>query len=183
MPLHPLILVSVLCLAACSSRGAAELPLAANCVAEGEFRVNLYGALRSNLEWRGSQLQCAGMPRPEGAGARLRFAGEIPLNDTMHELAFIVALPDLERGGTGRELRATVTLIEEDNGRFFSNAEQETCWADVAAQRPLPDAGNSYFVSGIVYCVAPLAELASTASVTIRDLAFAGRVDWQGANP
>ncbi|MGB5738133.1 MAG: hypothetical protein WBM54_02200, partial [Woeseia sp.] len=99
--------------------------------------------------------------------------------DTMQPLAFIVALPELQAGVTGRELRATVTLIEEDSGRFFSNAEQDTCWADITSQQALDESSLSYAIAGIVYCVSPLPELNSNASITIRDLQFAGRVDWR----
>jgi hypothetical protein len=169
---------------ACSSRGDAGAPaVSADCVEGGAFRAELYGAVRATLDWRGQSLHCEGMRRPQDAGARLRFAGSVALDDRMQKLAFIVALPELEPGGVGRELRATVTLIEEESGRFFSNAEQETCWADVESQQALPPGEDSYAVSGIVYCVAPLAELRSTASVTLRDVQFAGRVDWQGTQP
>ncbi|MGB5346062.1 MAG: hypothetical protein WBN23_07855 [Woeseia sp.] len=178
-----LTVLAPLLLVACSSPGDAVPPAAASCIAGGEFHAELYGAVRASLAWRDTGLHCEGMRRPHDAGARLRFAGEVPVADRMQKLAFIVALPELEPGSVGRELRATVTLIEEDNGRFFSNADQDTCWADVESQEALQTDDDSYAINGIVYCVAPLAALRSNASVVLRDLRFAGRVDWRGATP
>lgn len=181
---HFFIPLASLLLVACSSGGdAVPQDTAASCIAGGEFHAELYGAVRASLAWRDTGLHCEGMRRPHDAGARLRFAGEVPVADKMQKLAFIVALPELEPGSVGRELRATVTLIEEDNGRFFSNAEQETCWADVESQEALQTGDDSYAINGIVYCVAPLAALRSSESVVLRDLRFAGRVDWQGPAP
>jgi hypothetical protein len=81
------------------------------------------------------------------------------------------------------ELPATVTLIEEDAGRFFSTREAGVCWTDVEYQTPIADDdagnGNQYAIGGILYCIAPLAELNGSGSVTIGDMTFSGRVDWQ----
>ncbi len=161
---------------------AATPPETAACFAEGKFRADLYGAVRARVDWHGSDLDCEGMPRPHGAGARLRFAGPVAIADLTHQLAFIVAVPDLEQGATAQELPATVTLIDEDNGRFFSSADTESCWADVHDQQPLSKDADSYAVSGIVYCVAPLAALTSNESIALRNLEFSGRVDWQVAD-
>ncbi|MDZ7644967.1 MAG: hypothetical protein U5K76_12610 [Woeseiaceae bacterium] len=149
----------------------------AACPADGRFAVELYGTLEASLAWHGATLDCQGMPRPHGAGARLRFAG--PGGDDGPRLAFILALPDLVEGRTARELPATLTLIEEDGGRFFSNRADDTCWADVESQEPLPGGERRYAIAGIAYCLAPLTELNGDGRVSIRALRYAGHVDWK----
>lgn len=165
--------------AACS-----EAPPATDtgCDEGGSFSVQLFGALRTDLDWDAAALTCEGMPRPFGNGARLRFAGVATVDGVPRELAFIVALPALEAGKTGQELAATITLMEENNGRFYSNQDNEICWSDVTAQQPLDDSGQHYAVSGIAYCLAPLAELNGNGSVSIRQLRYSGRVDWKTAD-
>lgn len=154
----------------------AAAAVAEHCVDGAHFSGALYGELAADLDWRGSSLACEGMRRPQGKGARLRFAG--PAGDGESRLAFIVALPELDRGETATELRATVTVIEEDRGRFFSNGENPGCWSDVIAQEQSPAATGRYAVSGIVYCLTPLAEQTGSGSVRIGELRYRGRIDW-----
>ncbi len=154
----------------------------ADCISDAGFSVELYGDLRTTLSWDSSELECAGMPRPFGDGARLRFAGPAMVDGEERRLAFIVALPALQRGATARELPATVTLIEENNGRFYSNQDSEICWSDVTAQIALDDGSDDYAIRGIVYCLAPLVELNGDGSVTLRELRYSGRVSWRGTD-
>lgn len=159
--------------------GGAEVPPVSACVGDAVLSAELYGDVRTALDWRNPRIECDGMPRPFGNGARLRFAGPATVDGGESRLAFIVALPDLEPGATARELPATVTLMEEDSGRFYSNRETEICWSDIETQELMEGGQREYAIGGIVYCVAPLAELNGTGSVTIRDLRFRGRVDWR----
>lgn len=146
------------------------------CADSAELVGALYGSIEADIDWRGSSLACEGMPRPEGAGARLRFAGTLSREDAGQTLAFIIALPDLERGSTATETPAKVTLIQEDSGRFFSNGEIDVCWSDVSRQERIED--ERYAVQGIVYCVSPLAELNGSGGVSFTELRYAGAVDW-----
>lgn len=148
-----------------------------SCVPGARFSGELYGELAAGIDWRGAELDCEGMPRPFDAGARLRFAG--PAGSGERRLAFIVALPDLAPGATENELRATVTVIEEDNGRFFSNGDNPGCWSDVTAQEALAGTAASVAVTGIVYCLTPLAGQHGNGSVRIGDIGYTGRIDWE----
>jgi hypothetical protein len=171
-------------LAACNPESPqAPVRMAAACPAGGALIANVFGTLEGRLEWRGDELECEGMPRPHGEGARLRFAGPALAGSEAERLAFIIAMPALEKGQAGSELEAGVTLILEDTGRFYSSPEQAGCWADIVVHEPAVDAGgpdgsDEYRISGLLYCLSPLAELNGTASVSLRDLEFSGRLDW-----
>ena len=144
------------------------------CGERGYLRTDLYGEFAGPVDWQAGDLDCQGMPRPEGKGARLRFARQ----SADLSLAVIIAMPGLERGMTGRELGSNVTVIEEGGGRFFSTTGLGTCWTDVLEQEPLDDDADRYFIAGTLYCIAPLAEVNGDSSMTLRELEFGGYLDW-----
>ena len=154
-----------------------------DCIEGGHLVVQAFGAIKSNIDWSEPDIQCEGMRRPDDKGARLRFSGEIDSADGARPLAFILSIPDLERGATGSELATRVTIIEEENARFFSTRESDICWSNITEQTLLADfeetvSEHFYSVTGLVYCVAPIAELNGTASVTLSDLEFTGQLRW-----
>ncbi len=143
----------------------------------GYLRGELFGALETRIDWSDTRLNCEGMPRPEGRGARLRFSGTA---DAL-PLALIVAIPALERAATGVELASNVTLIEEGSGRFFTTADLDTCWSDIEEQVAIDDGDPRHLVAGRLYCIAPLVQVNGSASVSIRELRFSGFLDWSGS--
>ena len=149
-------------------------PPAVGCGDGGHLLTSLYGALEGEIQWTAEMLSCEGMPRPDDAGARLRFAGTVG----EFNVAIIIAMPDLEPGAAALELPSNVTLIEEGSGRFFSTAGLESCWTDVDSQELLEDSPGVYAVSGALYCIAPLGEVNGESSVSLRELQFAGLIDW-----
>jgi hypothetical protein len=151
-------------------------PVAQPCGKHGSLETTVFGALAGDIRWYGSEMSCEGMPRPEGAGARLRFAGTAGADAL--DLAIIIALPELAPTATARELPSKLTLIEEGRGRFFSSGEQPNCWTDVARQEPLADGDGEFVIAGTLFCIGPLAEVNGDASVTIEELQFSGSLDW-----
>jgi hypothetical protein len=147
-------------------------PESSGCGARAFVRTEFYGEFAGPVDWGAPDLECEGMPRPEGAGARLRFAG--PSGEL--SLAIIIAMPGFERDAESRELGSNVTVIEEGGGRFFSTSGIDSCWTDVLEQQRTGD--DVYFVAGRLYCIAPLAEINGDSSVTLRELEFGGYVDW-----
>jgi len=145
------------------------------CGNSGYLTTELFGALRQGLDWRAAALQCEGMPRPDGDGARLRFAGS---TDGARQLAIIIALPELRRGELASELATTITIIEEGSGRFFSNAANDICWTDVTGLEPMDTTAETFVIAGDVYCLAPLTQVNGSAEVLVRDLQFRGLLDW-----
>ena len=158
---------------------AEEAKPVAGCIPSGFLKARLYGEIGANLDWSSVDLECKGMPRPDGAGARLRFAGTDQEGE--RQLAFIVAIPDLDRDSAGRELASIVTLIEEGSGRFFSTASAGNCVTEVSAMTALDESGDRFAVGGALYCVSPLGEVNGTSSVLVPELRFSGRVDWSSS--
>ena len=164
--------------------GACERPVATQetryaCDAEGRLVVELYGGIRASLDWREAVLACEGMPRPNGQGARLRFAGPLGAAADERSVAFILGIPNLEEGRADVELPTNVTLVEEGTARFFGTQDTRSCWTDIEYQDPVGMAGaRAYRISGILYCVSPLAELNGGSSISFSELEFTGRLDW-----
>ena len=157
---------------------AAEPQIAYQCGEHGYLTTALYGALETEVRWTAADLECEGMPRPDGDGARLRFAGTI---GEQKPIALIISLPDLQRGETGKEYKSNVTLIEEGNGRFYSTADSDICWTDIVALENVGDSVANVAVSGLLYCVAPLSEVNGDSDISIRDLEFRGLLDWNAS--
>lgn len=180
--LAPIVLVLGACNPAADSAlapVAEERTSVADCAPSGFLEARLYGEIATELDWSGVALECKGMPRPAGAGARLRFAGKD--QDGERRLAFIVSIPDLERDSAGQELATTITLIEEGSGRFFSTAGTGNCVTEVSAMTELDGSGDRFAVSGALYCVSPLAEVNGASSVSIPELRFSGLIDWSSS--
>lgn len=136
--------------------------------------------MRESVSWSAATLTCESMPRPGGDGARLRLSGPVGEGVETRTIAFILGIPDLEPGRTGKEFPTNVTLVEEGTGRFFSTRETGGCWTDIERHDPVDgENDHEYRIGGILYCVSPLAELNGTAGVTFTDLHFAGRINWK----
>jgi len=145
-----------------------------SCGSNGRLTTQLYGSIARQISWSSGELGCESMLRPEGKGIRLRFTG-IAADS---RLAFILALPELQRGSTVVESPTVVTLTVEGSGRFFSTPSLETCWSDIATQDLIEDSGDRYTISGTLYCVAPLGEINGDAAISIPELEFSGIIDW-----
>jgi len=115
----------------CDEPAPVALEPAPTCGADGALVAEIYGGVRASIDWDGGTLECEGMPRPNGEGARLRFAGPATTADGELKLAFILGLPDLHRGETATELPTNVTLMEEGSGRFFGTRDAVNCWTDI----------------------------------------------------
>lgn len=146
------------------------------CGENGRLQTELFGALAGPLDWSAGEFECSGMPRPNGQGARLRFAGQVVGAD--RRVAVIIALPDLERDAADVELGSKVTLIDEGSGRFFTTWDLDSCWTDITYLESTDSTGDRFDIGGTLYCVAPLAEVNGESSVSISELEFLGALDW-----
>jgi hypothetical protein len=174
-----LLLLSSVLAAACNSPEPVVVSDSGQCGDDGHLTTQLFGALEASLDWQADVLQCGGMPRPAGEGARLRFAGPAQIGSAKRSLAFILAMPGLGRGEIGSELPTNVTMIEEGTGRFFGTQDTGNCWTDIHQNERIGDMDDTnYRVSGILYCVTPLAELNGNANISFAEVRFTGRLNW-----
>lgn len=146
----------------------------ASCGHDGHLSTRLYGSIVREIDWSAEELVCESMLRPDGKGVRLRFTGSTVDN----QIAIILALPELQRGGTDPESPTVVTLTVEGSGRFFSTPTLESCWSDIVSQDFLEDSDQSYDISGTLYCVTALGEINGDAAISIPELEFRGIIDW-----
>ncbi len=155
---------------------------AAACIDDGQLNADLYGGIRATPVWGADNLECNGMIRPFGEAARLRFTGPLPILDADAEqrsLAFIPGLPGLHQDETASELPTNVTLSEIGTGRFYGTQDTENCWTDILSQEQIGVEGSlEYRISGVLYCVAPLAELNGGSSISFADIGFTGQLSW-----
>ena len=178
-PMAGLALFLVAALGACQSadepaENATVVETASNCEQASFLSAELYGSIERSLGWTAADMRCESMLRPDGQGVRLRFEGTA----ADRQLAIILALPDLERGRTAKELATITTLTVEGSGRFFSTPNLDSCWTDITAQDAAADGGNLYDITGTLYCVAPLGEVNGEAAVSIPELRFRSTIDW-----
>ncbi|MEO0576173.1 MAG: hypothetical protein AAF004_11980 [Pseudomonadota bacterium] len=163
------------------SRAASD---ARSCVttAETVLRGTLHGAVRGTIAADAGTTECRGMPRPREQGLRLQFrtAGVSRMN--LPPLVLILGIDTLGRGDTGSALRTTVTLIDEDQERFFSTGEQQSCFSDVLKHRALEQDAQSV-ITGTLWCTAAIPQVNGQRSVRISELDFEGVVSWPEPTP
>ncbi|MEM7611576.1 MAG: hypothetical protein AAF270_07865 [Pseudomonadota bacterium] len=140
------------------------------------LRGELHGAVRGELVATSATTHCQGMQRPARNGVRLQF--RIAKGEQISNLTMIVGIDKLGRGDVGEGLRTTLTIIDEDNDRFFSTGEQLSCFSDITENRPRP-AANSSAISGIVWCTAAIPQINGNESVRLSELYFSGIVEWR----
>ncbi len=155
---------------------------AAGCIDHGQLSADFYGGIRATPVWSADDLECNGMIRPFGEAARLRFTGPLPILDAdadQRSLAFILGSPDLQQGETATELPTNVSLAEVGIGGFHDPQDTGNCWTDILSQEQIGAEGSlEYCISGVLYCVGPLAELNGGSSISFADSGFTGQLSW-----
>jgi hypothetical protein len=141
----------------------------------GYLHGRLYGSLAATIDWRGPELTCDGMARPNNAGVRLIFAS--PDNDDQARLIFVIGIDGEPDKLENHEEKANITIIEEGSGRFFSTGGQDRCWTTIQTIAPLSEETDSaYQVDGELYCAGALPSLNGKGSVTLGDFRYSGRL-------
>lgn len=145
------------------------------CGEDGYLSAELFGSIEYKIDWDAHDFDCESMPRPAGAGLRLRFTG----NAADREMSIILAVPDLERRVDGHELPTVVTLTVDGSGRFFSTASLDACFTDIGTLAVANGNAAQYDVRGTLYCVTPLGEINGDAAISIPKMEFQSRVQWE----
>ncbi len=175
--------LAVCAIAAIAARGlwAGDPPLTSHavntadlCSSVGDAYLSgtLYGAVERQIEWRGTDMTCAGGLRPGGAGVRVVFAG--PATTAGDRVVVVIGIDGVIDELMATERVANITIIDESSGRFYSSGKQERCWTTVS---DTTDDGRTYRVTGEVYCTGGLPSVSDAGSVTLRGFRYSGRLN------
>ena len=140
----------------------------------GYIHGRLYGALKMTVDWTGSMLACGGMSRPNEKGVRLVFAS--PPQSQSKRRIFVIGIDRTVDGLTRGEAAVNLTLIDEKSGRFFGTRGTDRCWTQVSAVKKIVNAPETYRIDGDMYCAGSIPSLSDTASVTLSDFHYSGRL-------
>lgn len=149
----------------------------------GFLEARLRGAIEADLDWREPELECTGMPRPDGKGLRIRFAGPLAAGG---RLAIVFAPPVLAEGVDARAVPVNVTVLDEAGGRIFGTQGEDRCLLDEVAQRSLEEdepSVRSWAVSARGFCTGPARALDGSGSILVTRFDFRGRVTLRAPAP
>ncbi|MFW2403959.1 MAG: hypothetical protein ACN4GT_04265 [Gammaproteobacteria bacterium] len=142
-------------------------------VDDGFLSGRLYGAIDRAVEWRGTNMKCEGGERPGDDGLRLVFAA--PGDVDADRLVFVIGISGTIDDLVESERAANITIIDEKTGRFFSSGRQDRCWTTVTS---VDGDGLHYAIGGEVYCAGSLPSLTDASSVSLSDLRYSGRLNF-----
>jgi len=114
------------------------------------LQARLRGAIESQLDWRGDELQCEGGARPDGKGIRVSVAG--PLEDS-RRLRFVFGIAAAPMHSGSGPWPTNVTMLLEGENRIYATLGDDKCSVDALVQQPLPDDKQAYRVALRGYCV------------------------------
>ena len=149
-----------------------------SCLPDGSgfLTARLRGAIEADLDWHGAELDCTGMPRPDGQGLRLRFAGRLPDGG---QLALVFAPPVLAEGQDARAVPVNVTILDESGGRIFGTRGEDRCLLDEVRQERVEtgETGSRLWaVEARGFCTEPARALDDSGAVLLTRFDFRGRV-------
>ena len=140
--------------------------------------MRLRGSIEADVDWREPDLECTGMPRPDGHGLRLRFSGLLP---GAGQLAIVFAAPDLGMGISAHGVPVNVTLLDEAGERIYGTQGDSRCLFDEVEQLALPDLAlppRSYQVSARGFCTVPARAIDGEGAVLLTRFDFRGLVTY-----
>ncbi len=140
---------------------------------DGFLSGRLFGALSEQIEWRGADMECGGMLRPENKGIRLVF----PATRQGKRLLVVLGIDGTLDELVDAEHATNITIIDEARKHFFSTGNQARCWSTVTSVQPVPDSTDRILqVAGEVYCAGSITSLSDNSSVSLRDMHYSGRL-------
>jgi hypothetical protein len=153
------------------------------------LRARIRGAVRLDVDLRGTQLSCEGGPRFNGSGIRLGFEGRVG----GRRVRMVFGIDGAREGRPGRELPTNLTVIFEGERQLYATQGDGNCTVDRlrqkridAAMGPTPAARGglkmrSYRVVAHGFCIAPANDLSGKRRILVTTFDFAGRADFEQA--
>ncbi len=179
-------LMLIVCvMVACSARNGAQALApspATQCLPgdRGFLHAKFRGAIESEPDWRGAELQCEGGARPDGSGVRVSFLGPADAQGRRLRMVFgIGAKPGL---GAARAVPTNVTVILEGQKQLYATQGEGKCEVESMVQEPLmvPKGASGasltrdYRIAARGYCIDPASSLDGTGHLYIDRFDFAG---------
>jgi hypothetical protein len=146
---------------------------------DGYLRARIRGALALDLDWKDTQMECAGGPRPSGNGVRVSIGG--PLRGDGRRIRMVFGIAGVGEGGSGENLRTNITMLFEGEKRIFATQGDDKCTADSLTQQRVETLGVSRAIYRVVvrgFCLGPATSLSRGERVIVTSFDFAGRVEF-----
>jgi hypothetical protein len=150
----------------------------------GYLRARARGAVELDLDWKDSQLECAGGPRPDGKGVRVSFAG--PPRGDGRRIRLVFGIGGIGAGAPGKALPTNVTILFEGEKRIFSTQGDDKCTVDSMTQERVGELGGEtrhFRVVARGFCVGPATSLSQGERLLLTSFDFAGRIDFEDDAP
>jgi hypothetical protein len=146
---------------------------------DGYLRARLRGTLDLDLDWKDTQMECEGGPRPSGNGVRVSIGG--PSRGEGRRIRFVFGVGGVTEGRGGENLRTNVTILFEGEQRVFATLGDDKCTVDSLSQQrveTLDPKRAIYRVEARGFCLGPATSLSRGERVLLTSFDFAGRVEF-----
>jgi hypothetical protein len=145
----------------------------------GFLRAKFRGAIESEADWRGTDLQCEGGARPDANGVRVSFLGPADARGQRLRLVFgIGTKPGL---GASQGVPTNVTVIVEGAKLLYATQGSDKCEVESMVQEPVIATKTAastlmrdYRIAARGYCIDPVSSLDGKAHLYIDRFDFAG---------
>jgi hypothetical protein len=154
----------------------ADTPPPGGCLpgGNGYLKARIRGALNLDIDWKNSEIECQGGPRPDGSGVRVSFAGPAPRGKRVRLVFGVTAV---QEGNAGQNLPTNLTVILEGQRRLFATRGDDHCTVDNLHQERLGtsgDGGRTWRIVARGFCISPASTLSRDASILVSRFDFAG---------
>jgi hypothetical protein len=146
---------------------------------DGYLRARLRGAVDLDLDWKDSQMECEGGPRPSGNGVRVSIGG--PDRGEGRRIRLVFGIAGIGEGRGGQSLRTNVTILFEGERRVFATLGDDKCTVDSLTQQRVETLGTDraiYRVEARGFCLGPATSLSKGERLLLTSFDFAGRVEF-----
>jgi hypothetical protein len=170
--------------------GLPPVSLGGPCLRSGRpyLRAQIRGAVRLDVDLRGSQLKCEGGPRLDGSGIRMGFEGRV---GNVGQVRMIFGIDGAKKGQAARELPTNLTVIFEDEKLLFATQGDGNCTVDRLTQKPVaktraqstpstspPTNARAYRIVAHGFCIAAANDLSGRQRILVTTFDFAGQADF-----
>jgi hypothetical protein len=155
--------------------------------ADAALEAHLAGAVEAELHWRGPDMDCEGMQRPDGAGMRLAFTG----SQGGTRLTLVFGIAHLAEGRDGHAVPVNVTLIRE-GGAVYGTRGDDKCVLDEVHQSALAPAApgsaappdRHWRVEARGFCLEPARSIGDPRdAILLATFDFRGQLTWDPDPP